>query len=67
MWRNFTRNYRKIFKLLNVRYQGEPLGCNILILTMIFSMNFLICSARLMALTVVLCFQTNQNMDVITV
>ena len=32
------------------------------ILTMIFLMNFLICSVRLIIATVLLCFQTNQNM-----
>ena len=30
MWRNFARNYQNLLKLLNIRYQGEPLGCNAL-------------------------------------
>ena len=40
MWRNFTRNYCKIFKLLNVRYQGEPLGCNFFYLNYDFFYEF---------------------------
>ena len=32
MWQSFTRTYWILLKLLNIRYQGEPLGCNALTL-----------------------------------